>query len=217
MRSLVISGSPRVNGNTAAMAAAFSRGAADAGMVETFDAVTADIRPCRGCLRCNLIKRCAINGDAWDGLSQSIQEADAVVFATPIYFHHVSAPMKAVLDRFRSFVHVRITETGTEYSPHAPWKKRIILLAAMGSSDRADAAPVIDLLSFMTRMLGEGNSFTSVCATRLAVNRQIMMGAQELTQLYRKLGLPSALAADDAAKNAAALERCCRLGKGAEE
>ncbi|MEK6795040.1 MAG: flavodoxin family protein [Spirochaetota bacterium] len=215
MKALIISGSPRTNGNTAHMAAAFCRGAEEAGItVDSINAQQANIRPCRGCLRCNLIKYCAIQNDDWPDMSRRIREADILVFATPIYFHHMSAPMKLILDRFRSFVRVRLTEGPNSYTPHEPWKKRFILFAAMGSSDSADAAPIIDLFTFMVRIMGAGNTLDTIAATRLAVNRQIAMNADELAAQYEKLGLSASLAADDAARNKAILSQCYVLGTG---
>src|SRR5512137_2904181 len=90
-------GSPRKNSNSSHLLREFLRGAGDRGARchEVF-ADRCNVHCCRGCLRCNLIKRCAIKGDDWEALRLKILEADVLVFASPVYFHHVTAPLKQI-------------------------------------------------------------------------------------------------------------------------
>ena len=118
-----------------------------------------DLEFCRGCLRCNLLGRCSIRGDAWESLSRKILEADVLVFGSPVYFHHVTAQMKKVIDRFRSFIHVEITESGLKHTPWATWEKDFVLLLTMGSSDDSDARPAIDMFEFMASVMGKKTVF----------------------------------------------------------
>ena len=64
-------GSPRKNSNSSHLLRAFLRGAGERGIRchEVF-AERCNVQCCRGCLRCNLIKRCAIKGDDWEALKQ---------------------------------------------------------------------------------------------------------------------------------------------------
>jgi multimeric flavodoxin WrbA len=128
----------------------FLEGAKNAGAeTKEIAAHEVNLEYCTGCLRCNLIKRCTIRGDEWNEMSKKILDADVLVFATPVYFHHVPAQLKKIIDRFRSFVHVQITETGLIHTPHTEWKKDFVLLLTLGSSSDSDAQPVIDLFRFM--------------------------------------------------------------------
>ncbi|MGM0651086.1 MAG: NAD(P)H-dependent oxidoreductase, partial [Bacteroidota bacterium] len=34
--------------------------------------------------------RCSIQGDKWPEIGQKIDEADVLIFVSPIYFHHVA-------------------------------------------------------------------------------------------------------------------------------
>jgi len=145
-------------------------------------------------------------------VSGKISEADVLVFASPVYFHHVSAPMKKLLDRFRSFVKVQITETGLLHTPHQVWNKDFVLILCMGSSDAIDGQPVIDLFNYMTEILGKGNRLHVITGTRLAMVHQVTKSAEELAALYTKLGLSENLAAGDAEKNRKILDDCCLLG-----
>ncbi|MBU8891383.1 MAG: flavodoxin family protein [Bacteroidales bacterium] len=211
---LVLDGSTRKLGNTSVLLQHFIDGAKNnSGNIEQVTAKEIDIKYCNGCLRCNLIKRCSIRDDDWEDLSKKIDEADVLVFASPIYFHYVTAPLKNIIDRFRSFVHVQITETGLIHTPVKEWNKDFVLLLSMGSSDDKDAQPVIDLFEYMKKVLGENNRIHVIKATRLAVIKQVQKTEEELKELYPKLKLDENLAKEDFRKNQEILSKCYELGK----
>lgn len=97
--ALIISTSPRKNGNSAALAKAFAKGAADAGnTVEVVSLHDKTIGFCKGCLACQKTGRCVIHDDA-DTLAQKMLTADVLVFATPVYYYEMCGQMKTMLDR----------------------------------------------------------------------------------------------------------------------
>ena len=211
---LVLDGSTRKQGNTSILIQHLIEGAKkNTEKVEHIVAKDIDIKYCNGCLRCNLVKRCAIRGDDWENLSTKINEADVLVFASPIYFHYVTAPLKNIIDRFRSFVHVQITETGLIHTPWNNWNKDFVLLLSMGSSDDSDAQPVIDIFNYMKEVLGDKNRLHVLKATRLAVIKQIQKTEDELKKLYPKLQLNESLAENDFQKNQDILKKCYNLGE----
>ncbi len=215
-RLLAFSATPRARGNSRMLLDAFLAGAGEAGNeleMETVETEKLDLLPCRGCLRCNLLKRCVIRKDCWPKLSRKIIAADILLFATPIYFHHTTASCKKLIDRFRSFVHVQITESGLVHTPHTPWNKDIVLLATLGSSSDADARPLIDLFAYMQKIMGRGNRLHVICGTRLATAGQIALEEQELERLYERLELPVYLAKGDAARNRELLQEAACLGQ----
>lgn len=211
---LVLNGSPRKTGNTSHLIASFINGASgQTDEIEQYKIDELNIKPCTGCLRCNLLKKCSIRDDDWEMISAKILASDVLVFGSPVYFHHVTAPLKMLLDRFRSFVHVQITEKGLIHTPHTEWTKDIVLLLAMGSSDENDSQPVIDLFSFLKKILGENIKLHIISGTRLAVSNHIVKTEEELKSLYGKLGLPEHLAAIDAKRNETLLKSCNELGR----
>lgn len=210
---VTFNGSPRQSGNTAILLDHFLAGAKEHPVVtDVFNVQDLNLEYCRGCLRCNTLGYCSNQDDDWSMVSEKILAAEVLVFATPIYFHHVSAPMKKLIDRFRSFVEVRITETGLMHTPHENWEKDFVLLLTMGSSDPADATPVIELFEFITSILGPENKLHILTANRQVVVRQLTRTEEELTKLYRILKLPEHLAAADAAKNRKLLDDSKALG-----
>ena len=96
---LVISTSPRKNGNSDALADAFIRGAQQVGnQVAKINLYDKSIGFCKGCLTCQSTQRCIINDDA-SAIAQRMLTADVIVFATPIYYYGMCGQMKTLLDR----------------------------------------------------------------------------------------------------------------------
>lgn len=211
---LAFNGSARKYGNTWYMLDAFLKGVDEMEQDwERFEADKINLEYCNGCLRCNLLKRCSIRGDDWSEISDKILQSDVLVFASPVYFHHVSAQMKKIIDRFRSFVHVQITETGLLHKPHHPWNKDFVLLLTLGSSSSADAQPVIELFKYMVEILGPENRLHIIIGNRLGVVKQIVKSKDELAVLYPKLGLRKELVEQDAERNKEILKNCFELGE----
>jgi len=99
---LALQGSPRLNGNTALLLDTFLEGAGEAfegGRTERLDTAEMTIAPCRGCLSCKEKgARCVIRDDM-DELYPLIREASFIILASPIYWWHMTAQMKACIDR----------------------------------------------------------------------------------------------------------------------
>ena len=96
---LIIKTSPRLGGNSDALADEFARGAAEAGhMVETVSLTGKEVAFCRGCLACQKTHRCVIH-DYADEVRQKMHDADVIVWATPVYYYSVSGQMKTMIDR----------------------------------------------------------------------------------------------------------------------
>ncbi len=211
---LLLDGSMRKSGNTSILVENFLNGSKEnTTHIDHIIAKDINIKYCTGCLRCNLIKRCSIADDEWPELSKEILQADVLVFASPVYFHYTTAALKKIIDRFRSFVHVQITETGLIHTPWEKWDKDFVLLLSMGSSDDSDAQPIIEIFDYMKKVLGKNNKLHVIKATRLAVIKQIEKPAEDLIPLYKKLNIPEHLAYLDFEKNQQILHKTYQLGK----
>lgn len=96
---LILSTSPRKGGNSDTLAAAFARGAQEAGhAVETVSLRGKTVGFCQGCLSCIKTQRCVLADDA-AGLVAAMGQADVIVFATPVYYYGMCGQMKTLLDR----------------------------------------------------------------------------------------------------------------------
>lgn len=96
---LILSGSPRKNGNSDILCDEFMRGALEAGNeVEKIRVAEKSIGYCRACYACRETGVCAIKDDMAEVL-QKLIDADVIVLASPVYFYSIDAQLKAVIDR----------------------------------------------------------------------------------------------------------------------
>ncbi len=99
MRVIGLSGSPVRGGNTETALRAVLEGASGAGAEsELVRLYEMDIAPCDGCDSCLAGRGCVI-GDQGNALFERLERADAIVFASPVYWYTVSGPMKDLVDR----------------------------------------------------------------------------------------------------------------------
>ena len=90
---LIISSSPRKDGNSETLAAAFAKGAREAGnQVETVYQREKQVGFCKGCLACLKLGHCVIQDDAVE-IAAKMHDADVLVFATPVYYYCVSGQL----------------------------------------------------------------------------------------------------------------------------
>lgn len=210
---LAFKGSPRINGNSRIMLEHFVKGAKiNDAVIEEIDVYKINITYCHGCLRCNVLRRCQIENDDWQELSKKILEADILVFASPVYFHHLPAPLKMIIDRFRSFMHIMMTEDGLIHTPWQEWDKDFVLLLSMGTIQDIDAQPIVDLFEFMRKELGMKKGIHTIKSKRLAMAKQIELPEKKLSILYKKLRLPEHLVPSDYLNNQKVLEDAYNLG-----
>ena len=96
---LIISTSLRTNSNSDILAKECERGAMDAGLdVEYVSLKGKEIKYCIGCLSCQKTNKCVLK-DYVAGIMTKAKEAEAIVYATPIYYYEMSGQMKTLLDR----------------------------------------------------------------------------------------------------------------------
>ncbi|MDR3640591.1 MAG: flavodoxin family protein [Humidesulfovibrio sp.] len=104
-RVVCLLGSARPRGNSAVMAGAVCRGAAEAGaQVETFALNALDFRGCQGCMACKKKAEACVLDDGLTPVLRAVAGCDALVLATPVYFGEVSSQLKAFIDRTYSFL-----------------------------------------------------------------------------------------------------------------
>lgn len=122
---LIISSSPRKDGNSEMLAASFIKGVQDAGHnVETIFLREKKFGFCRGCLACLKMGHCVIEDDAVE-IAAKMHDADVLVFATPVYYYSISGQLKTMLDRANplydsdyAFTKVYLLATAAEDAPY---------------------------------------------------------------------------------------------------
>ncbi len=127
MKTVILNGSPRKKGSTAAFLSVMKEKLSESGQVEWFDAYDLRIKPCMGCMKCRPDGECALPPDDAQRVRAAIASADALVVGTPMYWNNMTAPLKAIFDRnvtlFESFAKGRP-------SPKLRGKKAAIVVSA---------------------------------------------------------------------------------------
>lgn len=96
---LIITSSMRKGSNSDILARAFTNGAKDAGNeVDTISLKDKNIKYCNGCLACQKSGRCILDDDAAE-IVEKVQNADVLVFVSPVYYYSISGQLKTLLDR----------------------------------------------------------------------------------------------------------------------
>lgn len=100
---LGIAGSPRRHGNSDRLLEAALAGAREAGAeVRTLVAADAALAHCLGCNACALTGEC-IQHDGGPAVYASIDAADAIIVASPVYFASVPGVLKVLIDRMQPY------------------------------------------------------------------------------------------------------------------
>ena len=125
MNILILSGSPRKNGNTDLLVEAFVKGASQKHHVEVISVHAYKVNPCMGCNACAVERQesllsdgrlqpgaaegnacfrnerhICVQKDDMEIVYEKMAHADMLVVASPVYFYGLSAQLKAVIDRF---------------------------------------------------------------------------------------------------------------------
>lgn len=99
MKIIIINGSPRVNGFTAAILQEMEKALQQVKVqVEYVDLSRMEMSYCQGCYACYATGKCHLNDDA-EKLSLKIKDADGIVLGSPTYASNVSGYMKTFIDR----------------------------------------------------------------------------------------------------------------------
>lgn len=100
MKIIVLAGSPHKKGASNTLVSEFEKGAKESGKeVEIIDLAHTNINPCLGCDYCGMDGDCC-QKDKGNEILSKILDADALIFASPVYYFNVSAQLKTMIDRF---------------------------------------------------------------------------------------------------------------------
>ena len=96
---LVLSGSPRIQGNSDILCDEFIKGAKEKNhKIEKVYINKLKIDWCQACYACKKTGKCCKNDDM-AAILEKIINADVIVLSTPVYFYSMSGQMKTFIDR----------------------------------------------------------------------------------------------------------------------
>ena len=143
---LIMKGSPRKNANTAAMADAFAKGAAENGNVVT-EVVLKDkkIGDCLGCGVCQGNGGICVQKDDMTEIYDAMKKADHIVLVSPVYFYTWTSLMKRMIDR--TFAVLPVLQN-----------KKFYLLSAGAAPDEQCMGTMIDSFRQYVSCFGAGGN-----------------------------------------------------------
>ncbi len=102
MKVVAFNGSPRRDGNTAAIIKIVFAELEQHGIETEFVQVGGSlVRGCTSCYSCvqNKLTRCAVTDDSLNEWIEKMMAADGIILGSPVYFLDVTSEMKALIDR----------------------------------------------------------------------------------------------------------------------
>ena len=140
MKTLIFNGSPKHDGNTAALINILKNNLY--GDIKQIDCYSINVSPCMDCGYCKAATQCTISDDMQEIYSY-ISDCDNIVIASPIFYSEITGKLLDLTSRFQMYYNAR-TLRG-EILVSKP-KKGVVILTAGGSSkpDKAyDTAKLI--------------------------------------------------------------------------
>lgn len=161
-KMLIINGSPRNDGVCAELIKQVKPYFIDCEIRE-YDTYALSPAPCRDCKYCEYHDGCS-NKDL-DIFFEDFEEADYIVFFTPVYNNFFPAPLKAIIDRFQRYFNARFKRGA---KPPVEKPKRVGAVIAAGSNARAAS-------DYMTNTLKQSFSVIGgeVCARYFIPNTDL--------------------------------------------
>ncbi|MDR1736436.1 MAG: NAD(P)H-dependent oxidoreductase [Oscillospiraceae bacterium] len=164
MKTLILNGSPRRSGDTAALLARLRRGLR--GEVTEISAYYGGIAPCVDCRECWKRRGC-VTDDAMRGVYAD--DYSAVVIASPVYMSGLTGPLINLGSRFQAYYAARRFLR----DPFVPREKTGVLILAAGGDGSPGAA--IDtakcMFRYMNASLDSANTVLSLRTDTLPAER----------------------------------------------
>ena len=138
MKVIGINASPRKKANTQTLVEAMLKGAAEKGAeTRLVNLRELDINGCMGCEGCKKQLGKCVQRDDLTPLLQEMADYDAIVLGTPVYWFHVTAQFKMLVDRLYSFIEISENpETGeATYTSKFPAGRKMIIVISRGDPE----------------------------------------------------------------------------------
>lgn len=176
----ILLGSPRKGGNTETLAEALASGAEENGCeVRRIRLQGKKLNGCLDCRRCWAMGAPCVQKDDMGEIYEAIADADAIVFASPLYFYSWSTQIKPVWDRLLSLF-AKKSEIDVR-------GKKAVLISAAGDTD----AECFDGLKASFRLACGYTKWEIagvICAPGMYPKEAVAADGEKYTEEARELG-----------------------------
>jgi multimeric flavodoxin WrbA len=188
MKVLAFNGSPRKKGNTETLLETVLKGAASKGAeTRLINLNELNIKGCQGCDACKKKVGACVQKDDLSPLLQEMKDADTLLLGTPIYWYHVSAQFKILVDRLYCFYGEDIDAATGEKSLQVwfPRGKKIVIVTSQEAPEVFE--PIHNWLNLVATALNAGSiEFIEHCSSEN--KRNSARNNVELLSQAQKLG-----------------------------
>ncbi|HIW74531.1 MAG TPA: flavodoxin family protein [Firmicutes bacterium] len=174
MKTLILNGSPKRNGDTAALIEEFTKHLK--GDVRVVSSYFDNISPCLDCRHCRSTPGCIINDDL-QNVYPYLEACDNLVIASPVWFSELSGPLLTLASRIQTYFAARQFRNEPNRIKH---KNGILILvgAEKGTEEKAsstahtilkhmNALPCIaSIFSLNTNILPAADDLPALAAAR---------------------------------------------------
>ena len=134
MNVVCLMGSPRQEGNSTRLANYFLEQLSTHDVeVRSFQLNDLQMRGCQACDACKREHESCVVQDGLAEVLDAVFEADALVFASPVYYGDISAQLKTFIDRSYSYLKPRYITL--EHPSRFPERKPLVFILAQGHRD----------------------------------------------------------------------------------
>ena len=161
MKIVALLGSPRQEGNSAALAQAFldtckSRGAS----VEAYRLNQMSYQGCQACMSCKTKTEACILKDDMTPVYEAINGADVLVLASPVYFGDFSGQLKTAFDRFYAYL-------DANFGCRLPAGKQSVFILTQGMADEEQFKDIFPRYEMFMKWLGvQKNHLIRACGVQ---------------------------------------------------
>jgi len=143
MNIVALLGSPRPEGNSAAITRRFMETAGKLGaQTQTYILNDLNFRGCQACMKCKGEMEICAQEDDLTPVLEAVRESDALVMAFPVYSGEVTAPLKAFIDRTYSFL---LPDFTTNPNPsRLPSGKKFVFIQVQGDPDETKYTDIFE-------------------------------------------------------------------------
>lgn len=153
MKTLILNGSPRKKGDTAALLDIFRENMP--GEIKTINAYYCGVSPCVDCRYCWKHNGCAIQ-DEMQEIYQDIQDCDNVLIASPVYFSELTGKLLDLGSRLQTYFCAKYFR---KENPVPKAKRSAVLLVGGGKGNMEKA---YDTAQILLRDINAGEVFPLV-------------------------------------------------------
>lgn len=188
MKIVCLLGSPRANGNSAAIARRFLAKAEGLGAeTRIFELNRLTYRGCQGCYGCKSAADHCVLADDLTQVLEGVKDADVIVYASPVYYGDITAQLKGFMDRTFSYL-VPDYETNPQPTRLQPGKNLLFILT-QGDPDPEHFADIFPRYEYFLKWGGFAQiSLVRACGVggegAADVPEEVLLQAEEVASTF---------------------------------